>query len=31
MAHKSQVEAVASLTGRAKENMQEVQQVLIPK
>jgi len=31
MAHKSQVEAVASLTGRAKENMQEVQQMLIPK
>jgi phasin family protein len=31
MAHKSQVDAVASLTGRAKENMAEAQQVLVPK
>ena len=31
MAHKSQVDAVASLTGRAKENMEEVQQMLVPK
>ena len=31
MAHKSQADAVASLTGRAKENMEEVQQMLIPK
>ena len=31
MAHKSQVDAVASLTGRAKENMAEAQRVLVPK
>ena len=31
MAHKSQVDAVASLTGRAKENMEEVKQMLAPK
>jgi len=31
MAHKSQVDAVASLTGRAKEHMEEVQQMLRPK
>jgi phasin family protein len=31
MAHKSQVDAVAGLTGRAKENMEEVKQMLAPK
>ncbi len=31
MAHKSQVDAVASLTGRAKASMAEVQQMLSPK
>ena len=31
MAHKSQVDALASLTGRAKANMAEVQQMLAPK
>ena len=31
MAHKSQVDAVASLTGRAKENMAEAQRMLVPK
>lgn len=31
MAHKSQVDAVASLTARAKENMDEVQKMLLPK
>lgn len=31
MAHKSQADAVASLAGRAKENMEEVQQMLVPK
>ena len=31
MAHKLQVDAVASLTGRVKENMEELQHMLVPK